>query len=89
MQWDRIMDTGKGDGAILENFTTSFALFYSDWIYREKEGNVTETTFQNYVRSIKYIQELFGDIQLRHLDKYLVQDRINKYAEGRAYLFIS
>lgn len=82
--WEREMEIMKGNGTQLAYRTTSFPKFYSDWVYFVKKADVRETTFQNYKRSIKVIQKLFNDVQLRNLNDIIVQRKIDEYAESRA-----
>lgn len=82
--WEQEMEFMKGNGASLVHWTTPFAKFYSDWIYFVKKKDVRETTFQNYERSLRDIQKLFGTIQLRNLNDIIVQKKLDEYAKSRA-----
>lgn len=79
--WALEMELAKGEGKELAYRTTSFADFFEDWIYLVKVNDVKETTFQNYVRALGIIRNLFGDIQLKDLNDIVVQKKIDEYAE--------
>ena len=44
-------------------------------------NDIKETTFQNYVRTLGVIRNLFEDIQLKDLNDIVVQKKIDEYAE--------
>lgn len=46
-----------------------------------KRYDVKETTFQNYERAAKVIDNLFGDIKLKDLNDIVVQKKIDYYAK--------
>lgn len=79
--WALEMELAKGEGKELAYRTTSFADFFENWIYLVKVNDVKETTFQNYVRVLGIIRNLFGDIQLKDLNDIVVQKKIDEYAE--------
>lgn len=82
--WEREMEIMKGNGTRMTHWTTPFAEFYSDWVYLVKKNDVRESTFQNYLYSIKVIQKLFSNIQLRHLNDVIVQRKLDEYSETRS-----
>ena len=43
-----------------------------------------ETTFQNYVRALGIIRNLFGEIQLKDLNDIVVQKKIDEYSKTRS-----
>jgi len=79
--WALEMELAKGEGKELAYRTTSFADFFENWIYLVKVNDVKETTFQNYVRTLGVIRNLFGDIQLKDLNDIVVQKKIDEYAK--------
>jgi len=79
--WALEMELAKGGGKELAYRTTSFADFFENWIYLVKVNDVKETTFQNYVRALGIIRNLFGDIQLKDLNDIVVQKKIDEYAK--------
>lgn len=79
--WALEMELAKGDGKELAHRTTKFADFFENWIYLVKENDVKETTFQNYVRTLGVIRNLFQDIQLKDLNDIVVQHKIDDYAK--------
>src|SRR5699024_6678700 len=79
--WALEMELAKGEGKELAYRTTSFADFFENWIYLVKVNDVKETTFQNYVRALGIIRNLFGDIQLKDLNDIVVQKKIDEYSE--------
>src|SRR5690625_4253699 len=78
------MELEKASGKDLANRETSFADFFENWIYLVKRNDVKETTFQNYVRALGVIRNLFQDIQLKDLNDIIVQKKIDEYAKTRA-----
>ena len=79
--WGLEMELSKGEGKELANRTTTFANFFENWIYLVKVNDVKESTFQNYVRTLGIIKNLFQDIQLKDLNDLVVQKKIDEYAE--------
>lgn len=79
--WALEMELAKGEGKELAYRTTSFADFFENWIYLVKVNDVKETTFQNYVRTLGVLRNLFGDIQLKDLNDIVVQKKIDEYAK--------
>src|SRR5699024_3439336 len=71
--WALEMELAKGEGKELANRTTSFPDFFESWIHLVKKNDVRETTFQNYVRTLGVIKNLFQDIQLKDLNDIVVQ----------------
>ncbi|TCT21143.1 integrase-like protein [Melghiribacillus thermohalophilus] len=79
--WALEMELAKGEGKELAHRTTTFADFFENWIYLVKVNDVKETTFQNYVRTLGVIRNLFQDIQLKDLNDIVVQKKIDEYAK--------
>ena len=79
--WALEIELAKGNGKELANRLSSFADFFENWIYVVKQRDVKETTFQNYVRTLGVIRNLFQDIQLKDLNDIVVQKKIDEYAE--------
>src|SRR5690625_4934436 len=79
--WGLEMEVAKGEGKELAHRTTTFADFFENWIYLVKVNDVKETTFQNYVRTLGIIRNLFQDIQLKDLNDIVVQKKIDEYAK--------
>lgn len=52
--------------------------------YNVKVNDVKETTFQNYVRALGIIRNLFGEIQLKDLNDIVVQKKIDEYSKTRS-----
>lgn len=77
------MELAKGGGKELAYRTTTYANFFENWIYLVKVNDVKETTFQNYVRTLGVIRNLFQDIQLKDLNDIVVQKKIDEYAKTR------
>lgn len=78
--WSLEMELAKGEGKELAHRTTTFKEFFENWIYLVKVNDVKETTFQNYVRTLGIIKNLFQDIQLKDLNDIVVQKKIDEYA---------
>lgn len=79
--WALEMELAKGEGKELAHRTTTFADFFENWIYLVKVNDVKETTFQNYVRTLGIIRNLFQDIQLKDLNDIVVQKKVDEYAK--------
>ncbi len=79
--WTLEMELAKGEDKELAHRTTAFVDFFENWIYFVKVNNVRETTFQNYVRTLGVIRNLFLDIQLKDLNDIVVQKKIDEYAK--------
>lgn len=79
--WALEMELAKGEGKELAHRTTTFADFFENWIYLVKVNDVKESTFQNYVRTLGVIRNLFQDIQLKDLNDIVVQKKIDEYAK--------
>ena len=76
------MELAKGEGKELAHrTTTTFADFFENWIYLVNVNDVKEWTFQNYVRTLGVIRNLFQDIQLKDLNDIVVQKKIDEYAK--------
>ncbi|WP_414079712.1 phage integrase SAM-like domain-containing protein, partial [Streptococcus suis] len=58
-----------------------FTDFFSNWLYIVKKNDIRETTFQNYTKALRIIEELFSGVKLKDLNDILVQQKIDKYAE--------
>jgi hypothetical protein len=56
--WALEIELAKGEGKELAHRTT-FADFFENWIYLVKVNDFKETTFQNYVRTLGVIRNLF------------------------------
>lgn len=82
--WALEMELAKGEGKELAHRTTKFADFFENWIYLVKIKDVRETTFQNYLRALGVIRNLFLDIQLKDLNDIVVQKKIDEYAESHS-----
>lgn len=78
--WALEMELAKGEGKELAHRTTTFADFFENWIYLVKVNDVKETTFQNYIRTLGVIRNLFQGIQLKDLNDIVVQKKIDEYA---------
>src|SRR5699024_12847866 len=79
--WALEMELAKGEGKELAYRTTSIADFFENWIYIVKVNDVKETTLINYVRALRIVRNLFGDIQLKDLNDIVVQKKIDDYAK--------
>lgn len=75
----------KGEGKELAHRTTTFADFFENWICLVKINDVKKTTFQNYVRALGVIRNLFQDIQLKDLNDIVVQKKIDEYAKTHSW----
>src|SRR5699024_6349883 len=82
--WALEMELNKGRGKDLAYQTTTFADFFENWVYLVKRNDIRETTFQNYVHTLKIVKELFKDIQLKDLEDNVVQKKIDEYTKGRS-----
>ncbi|MCR8867459.1 Arm DNA-binding domain-containing protein [Peribacillus frigoritolerans] len=80
--WALEMELAKGECKELAHRTTSFADFFENWIYLVKVNAVKETTFQNYVRTLRIIRNLFHDIQLKDLNDIVVQKKIDEICKN-------
>ncbi|HFI0403770.1 TPA: tyrosine-type recombinase/integrase [Streptococcus suis] len=79
--WALEMELEKGKGKQLAHREMYFADFFSNWLYIVKKNDIRETTFQNYTKALRIIEELFSGIKLKDLNDILVQQKIDKYAE--------
>ncbi len=79
--WALEMELAKGEGKELAHRTTTFADFFENWIFLVKVNDVKETTFQNYVRTLGIIRNLFQDIQMKDLNDIVVKKKIDEYAK--------
>lgn len=59
----------------------TFADYFEDWIYREKEGAVKKVTFNKYKMTEKWLRKINPDVKIKELDKRTYQEIINKYGE--------
>src|SRR5699024_9521428 len=71
-------------GKQLVEGNTSFAEFYSNWVYVVKRNDIRESTLKNYETSISIVQKLFGSVQLGKLNEVIVQRKLDQYDENRA-----
>lgn len=82
--WALEMELLKVQGKELAHRTTTFAEYFENWIYLVKRNDVREATFQNYLRTLTVVKDLFKDIQLKDLNDIVVQKKIDEYAETRS-----
>src|SRR5690625_486155 len=82
--WALEMELLKGQGKELAYRNTTFAEYFENWIYLVKRNDVREATFQNYLRTLTVVKDLFKDIQLKDLNDIVVQKKIDEYAETRS-----
>lgn len=78
--WALQMEIDKASGKQLAYRTTTFPQFFENWINIVKVNDVRESTFQNYMRASKIVNELFKEIQLKDLNDIVVQRKIDEYA---------
>ncbi|MBL1229303.1 site-specific integrase [Enterococcus sp. BWB1-3] len=71
----------KGNGTDLAQHETTFADFFEQWVHIVKKKDVRETTFQNHLITTGIVKQLFGDIQIKHLNDLVVQLKIDRYGE--------
>lgn len=80
-RWALENELEKGNGKQLAERSTTFAVYFENWIYIIKKNDVKETTFQNYQRASSIVKRLFCDIQLKDLNDIVVQRKIDEYAK--------
>src|SRR5699024_5980561 len=86
--WALEMELLKGQGKELAYRNTTFAEYFENWIYLVKRNDVREATFQNYLRTLTVVKDLFQDIQLKDLNDIVVQKKIDEYAGTRTIKII-
>ncbi|MBB2507469.1 hypothetical protein G5S33_00860 [Staphylococcus cohnii subsp. cohnii] len=79
--WALQAELDKGNGKQLAYRTTPFPIFFENWINIVKINDVRESTFQNYLRTSKIINNLFDGIQMKDLNDIVVQRKIDEYAK--------
>ena len=82
--WALEQELEKGKGKNLADRDTYFPDFFEHWIYLVKQKDVRESTFQNYQKALKIIQELFDGIKLKDLNDIVVQMKIDSYAQSHS-----
>lgn len=78
--WALEMELEKGRGKNLADRTTKYVVFYKNWVETIKKNEIREATYINYKRTIKIIEQLFEDIQLKNLNDIVVQKKLDIYA---------
>lgn len=78
--WALQTELDKANGKQLAHRSTTFPVFFENWIKVVKFHDVRESTFQNYVRASNIINKLFTDVQLKDLDDIIIQRRIDEYS---------
>jgi len=74
--WALEMELLKGQGKELAYRNTTFAEYFENWIYLVKRNDVREATFQNYLRTLTVVKDLFKDIQLKDLNDILYKRKL-------------
>lgn len=82
--WALEMELEKGKGKDLANREAYFPDFFSNWLYIVKKKDIRETTFQNYIKALRIIEDLFAGIKLKDLNDIIVQQKVDKYAENHS-----
>ncbi len=78
--WAMEMELQKGQGKNLAERSTLFPDFYENWVNTVKKDDVREATFINYQRTIKIVNDLFYNIQLKNLNDTVMQKKLDQYA---------
>ena len=79
--WALEMELEKGKGKNIAERSTLFTEFYRNWVNTVKKNDVREATFINYTHTLVIVDKLFEGIQLKHLNDFTMQKKINHYAE--------
>ena len=79
--WALEMELEKGKGKNIAERSTLFTEFYRNWVNTVKKNDVREATFINYTHTLVIVDKLFEGIQLKHLNDFTMQKKINHYDE--------
>ncbi|QDW98239.1 tyrosine-type recombinase/integrase [Staphylococcus agnetis] len=79
--WALEMELEKGKGKNIADRTTKYPHFYKNWIETIKKYEVRDATYINYKRTLTIIEDLFYDIQLKHLNDIIIQRKLDLYAQ--------
>lgn len=82
--WAMKLELSKGTGKNLIGQQTLFVDYFRWWINFVKKKDIKETTFQNYVHALKFVEELYPNIKLINLNDVIIQNGIDTFAETRA-----
>lgn len=83
-KWVNKMESLKDKNIQLYNWSKSFAEYYESFIYDIKKREVSESTFQNYLGTLKFVKENASHIKIKHVCYDNIQRLIDKYSESRA-----
>src|SRR5699024_12090501 len=74
----------KNKNIKLYNWSKSFAEYYESYIYDIKKREVNESTFKNYLGTLKFVKEHTSHIKIKHVCYDNIQRLIDIYSESRA-----
>lgn len=60
---------------------TTFKEYYSEWINVYKKGAVRDVTLKKYYMSLKWIEKIIPELELKQLDRIEYQKLLNEYAK--------
>jgi len=83
-KWVNKMESLKDKNIQLYNWSKSFAEYYENFLYDRKRKEVSESTFKNYLGTLKFVKEHASHIQIKHLCFDNVQRLIDKFSKNRA-----
>jgi len=83
-KWVNKMEGLKDKNIQLYNWSKSFADYYASYIYDIKKRDVNESTFKNYLGTLKFVKEHASHIKIKHICYDNIQRLIDKYSESRA-----
>jgi len=67
----------------------SVVSYYKRWIKVYKQNAVTPITYNKYQNTAKHAAELFGNLKLKDLTKFIYQERLNQFAKSHARRTVS
>ena len=83
-KWITKMEGLKDKNIQLYNWSKSFAEYYESYIYDIKKREVNESTFKNYLGTLKFVKEHTSHIKIKHVCYDNIQRLIDMYSESRA-----
>src|SRR5699024_7287376 len=83
-KWVNKMEGLKDKNIQLYNWSKSFAEYYENFLYDRKKKDVSESTFQNYLGTLKFVKTHASHFQIKHVCYDNIQRLIDIYSENRA-----
>lgn len=78
--WALRIELSKGEGKNLIGQQTLFSEYFEWWIHLVKKNDIKESTFQNYLYALKFIDKLFKGLKLSELNDIVIQNGIDCFA---------